>query len=708
MDYTRYAKVATCNLNQWALDFTGNKERILESIRIAKSMGCTIRLGPELEIPGYGCEDHFLELDTVNHSWEILAEILSTDLTDDILCSFGMPALHRDIMFNCSVLVLNRKIVVIRPKMSLADDGNYREGRYFTAWNKSELEEFVLPKIIRNIAGQKTTMIGNPIIQCKDTEIGIETCEELWQPNSPNIQMGLEGVEIFLNNSGSHHQLRKLDTRIRLIVEATQKNGGAYLYSNQRGCDGGRLYFDGSCMIALNGNLMKIGSQFSLKDVEVISCVLDLDLIRSLRVAFKSRAIQAGATVKKMPRIQIEYRVARVLNLEEELTKPLKIPDVLPTPEEEIAFGPACYLYDYLRRTGASGFFLPLSGGADSAAVAAIVYNIGYLLYEAITNENDTKILADLRKIVKDPHFMPKSIQEIVGKIFFTCYMGSNNSSQETKKRAADLAKEIGANHYDVNISQLFESFKDLATKTFGFEPQFSAHGGTPKEDLALQNIQARSRMVLAYLMSQLIPVQLKNNGFILVLGAANLDESLRGYMTKYDCSSADINPIGSFSKIDLKRFLFWCIKNRNLKSIESVVNATPTAELRPLDEKSGNILQSDEEDMGMSYVELSQFGTLRKVYRNGPFSMFCSLLGMWKNVSSREIAEKVKRFFRYYAINRHKMTVLTPSVHAESYSNDDNRYDLRPFVYPINFEHQFKAIDEKLSDLSPLKEKKK
>lgn len=42
-------------------------------------------------------------------------------------------------------------------------------------------------------------------------------------------------------------------------------------------------------------------------------------------------------------------------------------------PEEEIAFGPGCWLWDYLRRSGASGFLLPLSGGADSSSVAAIV-----------------------------------------------------------------------------------------------------------------------------------------------------------------------------------------------------------------------------------------------------------------------------------------------------------------------------------------------
>ena len=56
--------LATCNLNQWALDFEGNCQRIIESIERAKKAGARYRLGPELEITGYSCEDHFLEEDT--------------------------------------------------------------------------------------------------------------------------------------------------------------------------------------------------------------------------------------------------------------------------------------------------------------------------------------------------------------------------------------------------------------------------------------------------------------------------------------------------------------------------------------------------------------------------------------------------------------------------------------------------------------------
>lgn len=64
----RLLKVATCNLNQWAMDFDNNVRNIKESIARAKEAGAVIRVGPELEITGYGCEDHFLEQDTVTHS----------------------------------------------------------------------------------------------------------------------------------------------------------------------------------------------------------------------------------------------------------------------------------------------------------------------------------------------------------------------------------------------------------------------------------------------------------------------------------------------------------------------------------------------------------------------------------------------------------------------------------------------------------------
>jgi NAD+ synthase (glutamine-hydrolysing) len=70
--------------------------------------------------------------------------------------------------------------------------------------------------------------------------------------------------------------------------------------------------------------------------------------------------------------------------------------------------GPALWLWDYLRRSGARGFFLPLSGGADSASTAAIVASMAQIVLKSIESGNQGA-LADLRRIVADKDFVPKT-----------------------------------------------------------------------------------------------------------------------------------------------------------------------------------------------------------------------------------------------------------------------------------------------------------
>ena len=104
MIQSRYCTIASCSLNQWVLDFTGNMQRTIKSIYEAKAKGAKIRVGPELELCSNSCEDHFLEKDTIDHCWEVLAEILSTDATDNILCSIGMPIQYQNSLFYMELL----------------------------------------------------------------------------------------------------------------------------------------------------------------------------------------------------------------------------------------------------------------------------------------------------------------------------------------------------------------------------------------------------------------------------------------------------------------------------------------------------------------------------------------------------------------------------------------------------------------------------
>lgn len=95
-------------------------------------------------------------------------------------------------------------------------------------------------------------------------------------------------MEIIANPSGSHHQLRKADRRVNLIKGATTKCGGIYLFANQRGCDGDRLYFDGCACIAINGEFVAQGAQFSLKEVEVLTSVVNVEEVNTYRNRIRS------------------------------------------------------------------------------------------------------------------------------------------------------------------------------------------------------------------------------------------------------------------------------------------------------------------------------------------------------------------------------------------------------------------------------------
>uniref|UniRef100_A0A0A9Z4W3 Glutamine-dependent NAD(+) synthetase n=1 Tax=Lygus hesperus TaxID=30085 RepID=A0A0A9Z4W3_LYGHE len=689
----RKIALSVCTLNQWALEFEGNKNRILQSITYAVQEGARYRSGPELEICGYTCEDHFLEPDTTLHSWEVLVAILSSPICRDIVVDVGMPVIHKNRTYNCRVIFYNRKILLIRPKLILCDNGNYRESRWFTPWRKErQVEDFWLPHFVAEVTCQQSVPIGDAVLMTRDATIGYEICEELWNPQSTHIPMALDGVEVIVNSSGSYMELRKAYVTVDLVKSATFKAGGCYLYSNLRGGDGGRVFFNGCSCVSLNGEIVKRTKQFSLIEVEVATATVDLDLVTSYRVGKRSLNV-LGSSSPSYPRIQLDARLTH--NLIGEPSRPIVWE--YHQPEEEIAFGPACWLWDYLRRSNQGGFFLPLSGGVDSCSSATIVYSMCRLVCEACPFSEE--VLASVRNMVSDQNYFPSDPKELCGRLFFTCYMATENSSTETKARAKSLAQQIGSTHTEVNVSGAVTALLNIFALVTGMRPKFSVHGGTPRECLALQNVQARVRMVIAYLFSQLMLWARNRQGGLLVLGSANVDESLRGYLTKYDCSSADVNPIGGISKTDLKSFLLYAKTAFNLPVLGEIMSAVPTAELMPLSE--GQLVQTDEADMGMTYAELSTMGRCRMIERAGPYTMFLSLLSRWKEISPQMVAEKVKHFFRCYALNRHKMTVLTPSVHAEVYSPDDNRFDHRPFLYSISWRWQFAAIQKHLQLLS-------
>jgi NAD+ synthase (glutamine-hydrolysing) len=167
-------------------------------------------------------------------------------------------------------------------------------------------------------------------------------------------------------------------------------------------------------MIVANGEILAQGSQFSLKDVEVITASVDIEDVRSFRSSI-SRGLQASRQ-PQFVRLEIDLRLSRMTACagpDLMASTPIK-PRIYP-PEEEIALGPACWLWDYLRRCGSSGFFLPLSGGIDSCATAIIVYSMCREVVKAALEGNE-QVIRDARRLCAKPensNWLPRKPQEV-------------------------------------------------------------------------------------------------------------------------------------------------------------------------------------------------------------------------------------------------------------------------------------------------------
>lgn len=137
------------------------------------------------------------------------------------------------------------------------------------------------------------------------------------------------------------------------------------------------------------------------------------------------------------------------------------------------------------------------------------------------------------------------------------------------------------------------------------------------------------------------------------------------GYVTKYDCSSGDINPIGTLNKVQILELLRWFYEELGWPVIKDIIDAKPSAELIPIvDGKE----QDDEEDLGLTYLEMQLMSKFRSESLCGPFSMFDMLGELMPNMDVQKLDEKIKIFFNNYSKNRHKTVVATPTVHLSKF----------------------------------------
>ena len=698
--------IATCSINQWAMDFENNEKNIINCINDAKQKGADLILLPELVTCGYSCQDHFLERETYELSMNIIRNITEDkELSKDTLIVIGSPILLDDVKYNTMIFILNNKIIFIRPKIILSTDGNYREGRFFNSWTKKELHEYIL----KDFKNQKIAPIGNAIINLNGIKIAAEVCKELWSPNPLSIELYMNGAHIILNSSGSHFELNKINKRIDLIRSVTKRCGGAYIYSNSIGCDGDRLYFDGGSIISLNGKITDIEERFILNNYNILIKNININDITTFRIKESSIQILSSKINKNFNEIKCEFlnknklSISNFNNVNKNINnkiniknndKNIDISSLLINHNKKIVDrvlndfknisnndiykiinASSCWLFDYLRKSKSTQLILLLNNDEDSTSVCLIVYNMCKLIeknYEKIKKEKFTKELFKSLNINKNNH----NANLIFEKILKCVYLEDNNDyhNDYLKKISYNLIKLLSNNENPKNWK--FFSTNSLLNYT---EKILSEQlSNTEKINVKKNKKYIRSKLSTFFLYS--LSNIYKSDNYLLTLASSNSDELLVGNYKNYDTSIGDINLIGSLPKIYINKILmYYGLLFPNLKN-------NPILEILFFNYENkynnlNNILYIEQENIGISYSQIEFIGNLRS-YGYGMIDVYnkAKKSKLFKN--KNDAKNKIELFYKLYSINRNKATISTPCVHLLP-NSDDNRFDLRQILYP-------------------------
>ena len=249
-------------------------------------------------------------------------------------------------------MAYNGRIVSIRPKTTLMTDGNYNESRWFTAWDPTiPPEAFPLPDFIADMQGTSVVPFGSALLSTSGACIGAITSDEL---------IGLEDLlptalsstsaDVLTVSAANHFSVGNFDSLVSSLHNISKDIGGVILYSNQHGCDGDQSYYDGGPMILVNGEIVSQGPRFSVHDIEVVTAVVDLEEVESYRA---KQAVSEPLDDLTTPRVDVGCSLYRfeLASLRPDHHHPIARGPSFHTLEEEIAMGPACYLWVSCDRT---------------------------------------------------------------------------------------------------------------------------------------------------------------------------------------------------------------------------------------------------------------------------------------------------------------------------------------------------------------------
>lgn len=607
LDNPLYAHVATASLNQTVGDWGGNAARIRAAIAAARERGARLLVLPEMCIPGYSLGDRLVMRDTLDRSWSAL-EGLRRHTAGMVVC-VGLPIRHDGVLYNAVAVLADGQIAGLVAKEYLATGDVQYENRWYQGWTHGRVETFTAPD------GTEIP-IGTQVFDAPGIGVfGIEVCEDGWKGMRPGSIYALAGAQLVLNPSASWFTVGKHRVRRDMVRQISREDHTAYLYTSLLGCDATRLVFDGSVFIAHDGNVLREGRRFLFEtDFELVDAVIDVEALAHARSEEGSWRQQVDAlhrgdfgAIPASVRLRGDFSTVRtapppppywLAGTEAEAVDPslswladagliaqAPVPTDLPYLELELAL--ALGMAEYRRKTGIPRFTLALSGGRDSSMVALLVAR-------------------GLRYSFPDDS--AEQAAERVGRHLTTAYLATELSGDATRSAAAGLARELGAKHLEVGIQPAFDLHVRLSEQLTGNPLSWD----DPKDDLTLQNVQARLRGSLIWMVAN------QENG--LLLSTSNKSEAAVGYATMDGDTSGGLSPIADVPKSMVTAYLVWAARFHGLDSIAQVVATPAMAELRPADRN-----QTDEGDlMPFAVLDRLMYGFVQ--LGQSPLELFRSL----------------------------------------------------------------------------------
>ncbi len=640
--------LAAAVLNQTPLDWDGNQERIVAALRSAREQGVGLLCLPELCITGYGCEDAFHGTDVVVQAERVLLELLPE--TRGLVACIGLPRLHHRALFNCVAVVADGRVLGFVAKQHLAGDGIHYEPRWFKPWSEG--------LVASSRIGDAEVPLGDLLFDVGGIRFGFEICEDAWVAQRPGARLAAHGADVILNPSASHFAFGKVAVRHRFVTEGSRAFGCAYVYANLLGNEAGRAIYDGGALIAAGGTMRAQGERLGFAAWALTTATVD---VATARLAQARSASFAPALTSHSGLVEVAHTWpdAGPVTPPEQQMHSWEISPTLK--EEEFTRAEALALFDYLRKSWSQGFVVSLSGGCDSTAVVCL---IRLMVDRAIADLGLAGLYARLAHI---PGLRTAGdATAITARLLTTVYQGTSNSSSVTRAAARDIAAAIGATHTEIEVDTFVNGYTAAVGRAIGRVPDWQ------RDDLALQNIQARARAPGVWMIANL-----ENK---LLLATSNRSEAAVGYATMDGDTCGGLSPIAGIDKAFLRRWMLWLelhgpVGLAAMPALACVTGQRSTPELRPQ-----AAAQQSEGDL-MPFPVLDRIERLAIRDKLPPKDILVQLAADFPEHDQTQLRLWITRFTTLWCRNQWKRERFAPAFHLDDENLDPKTWCRFPIL---------------------------